>query len=327
VASNPEFLQEGKAVEDFFHPSRIVLGVDSERARQLLEEIYRPLHANVLVCDLTTAELIKYAANTFLAMKISYINMVAEVCDAVGADVSMVSRGIGLDKRIGPEFLSAGLGFGGYCFPKDLRGFIHLIEEQGLDASLAKSVEQINLRQPEHFLKKLLKALWVLDGKTIGVLGLAFKPGTDDIREAPSIKLIELLIRQGASVRLYDPTAMPSARSVIPEEPGKVKYCSSPYEVAEGAQALLLVTEWDEFRRLDWNRLCRLMDVPILLDGRNFLDPEAIRAAGFDYLGVGRGTLAPRYAADAGSRHLPASPPERLSQHPMSETNFNQELR
>ncbi|MFB3922540.1 MAG: UDP-glucose/GDP-mannose dehydrogenase family protein [Terriglobia bacterium] len=289
VASNPEFIQEGKAIEGFFRPNRIVLGVESPRARETLETIYRPLQANLLVCDLTTAELIKYASNAFLAMKISYINLVAEACDAVGADVNMVARGIGMDKRIGPDFLNAGLGFGGYCFPKDLRAFIHLLDGKGVDSGLLQSVENINLRQVEIFLRKLRNALWVLNGKSIGILGLAFKPGTDDVREAASLRIINSLLQEGASVRLYDPQAIPSVQQALGNATEGMMYCSSPYEAAAGTQALLLVTEWDEFRDLDWSRVRELMEVPIVLDGRNFFDPETIRAAGFEYIGMGRG--------------------------------------
>ena len=225
VASNPEFLQEGHAVENFFNPDRIVIGVDSERARELLETIYRPLKCPIVVTNTTTSELIKHAANAFLSTKISFINMVADMCEAVGADVVNVARGIGLDPRIGTGFLSAGIGFGGYCFPKDLRAFAYLGEEHGVDCSLLREVENINLRRINVFMKKVRKALWVVQGKTIGVLGLAFKPRTDDIREAPALKIIDLLLKEGASLRLFDPESMPNAQRVLPEQPGKVTYC------------------------------------------------------------------------------------------------------
>ncbi|MBZ5516205.1 MAG: UDP-glucose/GDP-mannose dehydrogenase family protein [Acidobacteriia bacterium] len=312
VASNPEFIQEGKAVEAFFHPSRIILGIESDRARRILEAIYQPLDARILVTDLTTAELIKYAANAFLATKISFINMVADVCDSLGADVTMVAHGIGLDPRIGPAFLNAGIGFGGYCFPKDLRAFIHLVEELGLESSLLQGVEEINLLRTEVFLKKLRQALWVLNGKTIALLGLAFKPGTDDVREAPSLRIAESLLREGAAIRLYDPQAMPGCRRALPEEPGRVIYCNSPYHAAEGAQALLLVTEWDQFRELDWARLRVVMDVPILLDGRNFIDPAEVRAAGFGYIGMGRGNAAAERALSPSLSPIPSSRHEDL---------------
>lgn len=288
VASNPEFLQEGKAVENFFHPDRIVIGVESDQARELLEEIYRPLNCPLVVTDLATAELIKHSANAFLSTKISFINMIADLCEAVGADVENVAQGIGLDARIGHQFLNAGVGFGGYCFPKDLRALIHLAEDHDVSCGILREVENVNLKRVSVFLDKLRHALWVLQGKTVGVLGLAFKPLTDDIREAPSMRIVGELLREGARVRLYDPQAMPNMRRVFPEEAGRVDYCRSASEVARGAHAILLVTEWDEFRRLDWAKLRRSMEVPVLLDGRNFLDPSAIQAAGFEYFSMGR---------------------------------------
>lgn len=288
VASNPEFLQEGKALQSFFQPDRLVCGVESERARALLEEIYRPLPCPLLMTDLNTAELIKHAANAFLATKISFINMVANLCEAVQADVTQVARGIGLDPRIGPEFLRAGVGYGGYCLPKDLRAFLHLAEEHRVDFSLLKEVERINQQRVPHLLKKVREALWVLQQKKIGLLGLAFKPGTDDIREAPSIEIIEGLLQEGAQLQLWDPQAMPNMQRRFPEEKGRLHYCSSAYEAARGAQALLLVTEWDEFRHLDLPRLRSLMEVAVLVDGRNLYDPEVVQKAGFEYVSVGR---------------------------------------
>ena len=288
VASNPEFLQEGKAVEGFFHPDRVVYGVDSERAKEILAKIYQPLNCPLLVTDLTTAEIIKHAANAFISTKISFINMVSDMCESVGADITKVSHGIGLDPRIGAGFLQAGIGFGGYCLPKDLRAFIHLGEEQGVDVSFLKEVEKINRRRVGLFLKKVRQALWVIRGKTIGILGLSFKPGTDDIREAPSLRIIETLLAEGAILRLYDPQAAANTRAVFPEEAGRVKYCASPLEAAAGAHALLLLTEWEEFLQLDLAHLSQLMQVPVLVDGRNFFDPQKARAAGFEYLSIGR---------------------------------------
>ncbi len=288
VASNPEFLQEGKALQDFFHPDRVVFGVESEKAREILAELYRPLNCPILVTDVSTAELIKHAANAFLAAKISFINMVADLCEAVGADVTKVARGIGLDPRIGPGFLNAGIGFGGYCLPKDLRAFIHLAEEHGVNCSLLKEVERINRLRIGLFLKKVRQTVWVHRGKTIGILGLAFKPGTDDVREAPSLQIIEALLKEGAVLQLYDPRAMPNIRSIFPEEEGRLFYCQSPYEAARGAHALLLLTEWDEFRQLDLLRVRDLMEVPVLVDGRNFYDPDYVRKAGFEYVCMGR---------------------------------------
>lgn len=288
VASNPEFLQEGKAVQDFFQPDRIVIGVESDRARQLLEDIYRPLKRPIVVTDLSTAELIKHAANAFLSTKISFINMVSDVCEAVGADVVRVAEGIGMDSRIGPQFLKAGIGFGGSCFPKDVRAFIHLAETHGQDVSLMHEVERINHRRVELFLKKIRKSLWVLRGKTLAVLGLSFKPLTDDIREAPALKMIGSLLEDGANLRLYCPQGMPNTRAVFPQEKGKLAYCKSAYEAARGAHAVLMLTEWDEFRDLDLPRLRDLMEVPIMIDGRNLYDPAQARKSGFEYYCMGR---------------------------------------
>lgn len=305
VASNPEFLREGRAIEDVLHPDRLILGVDTDRARQILETIYRPLKRPILVTDPTTAELIKHAANAFLSSKISYINMVADLCEAVGADVTMVAKGLGMDPRIGPEFLSAGIGYGGYCFPKDLRAFIHLAEEHGVDCSILKEVERVNQQRAEAFLKKLRKALWIVQGKAIGILGLAFKPHTDDIREAPSLRVIEALTEAGARMRLYDPQAMPSMRKVFPDQPGKIAYCSSPYEACQGVHALALLTEWDEFRALDLRRVRNLMELPILVDGRNMFDPEKVREAGLEYISVGRSSSGPVRTSPLGLGFLP----------------------
>jgi UDPglucose 6-dehydrogenase len=288
VASNPEFLQEGKAVDDFFRPDRIVIGVESERARELLEEIYRPLKRPIVVTNLCTAELIKHAANAFLSTKISFINMVSDVCEAVGADVVSVAEGIGLDSRIGPQFLKAGIGFGGSCFPKDVRAFIHLAETQGVNVSLMHEVERVNRERIGIFLKKLRKSLWVMRDKKLAILGLAFKPATDDIREAPALKIIDALLKEGASLRMYDPQGMPNTKAVFPEQAGRVEYCDSAYEAAQGAHAVLLLTEWDEFRQLDLDRLHDEMEVPIIVDGRNLYDPATIREHGFEYLCMGR---------------------------------------
>jgi UDPglucose 6-dehydrogenase len=288
VASNPEFLQEGRAIENFFHPDRIVLGVDSQRARDLLETIYRPLKCPMVVTNPTTAELIKHAANAFLSTKISFINMVADICEAVGADVASVAKGIGLDPRIGTQFLSAGIGFGGYCFPKDLRAFIHLGEGNGVDCTLLRAVESINHARIEAFLQKVREALWVVSGKTVAILGLAFKPQTDDIREAPSLNIIQALLREGANLRLYDPEAMQNARQSMPDQPGRLTYCASACEAVQGAHALAILTDWDEFRELDLARVRALMEVPIVVDGRNIWEPEAVRNAGFEYHCMGR---------------------------------------
>ena len=301
VASNPEFLQEGKAIQDFFHPDRIVCGVETEKAQRILEDIYRPLGCPMVMTNLTTAELIKHAANAFLCTKISFINMVADLCETLGADITSLANGIGLDHRIGHDFLNAGVGFGGYCFPKDLRAFIYLAEEHGADFSLLKQVEQINLRRIELFVKKIQQALWVIQGKRIAVLGLSFKPGTDDIREAPSIKVIEQLRRQGASLCLYDPCAMPNMRKVFPEDEHLI-YSKSAYEAAEDADALVILTEWEEFRELDLSRVRGVMRVPTVVDGRNIFDLQIMQQAGFEYLSVGREPLSLSLRPDISSR-------------------------
>jgi UDPglucose 6-dehydrogenase len=302
VASNPEFLQEGRALQDFFHPDRIVIGVESKRGQEILEEIYRPLQCPLVVTDLATAELIKHAANAFLSTKISFINMISDLCEAVGADVENVARGVGLDRRIGTAFLRAGVGFGGYCFPKDLRALVHLAEEHGVPCGILREVGEVNRRRLDVFLDKVRHALWVLPGKTIGVLGLAFKPLTDDIREAPSLRVIEELLKEGAALRLYDPQAMPAMQKVFPEEPGRIAYCDSACEAARGAHALLLITEWEEFRHLDWAKLRQVMEVPVVIDGRNFFDPEELRRVGFEYHCMGRGARPSMLAVGQGSK-------------------------
>jgi UDPglucose 6-dehydrogenase len=288
VASNPEFLQEGVAVKNIAQPERIVCGVDSERARSILEEIYRPLNSPLLMTGLSTAEVIKHAANSFLSMKISFINMVADLCEAIGADVTQVAKGIGMDGRIGPDFLQAGIGFGGYCFPKDLRAFIYLAQEYGVDFSLLKQVEAINERRVEAFIKKVRNALWVLHDKTIAVLGLAFKAGTDDTRESPSLRIVNALLEEGAVLRLHDPKAMPLLKKVLPEQENRLSYSESPYFAVAGAEAVLILTDWKEYRDLDWPKIRSLMDLPLVVDGRNLLDPDAMLKAGFEYISIGR---------------------------------------
>jgi UDPglucose 6-dehydrogenase len=288
VASNPEFLQEGSAVHNVFHPDRVICGVESEQASKILTAMYGPLRTSIITTDLNTAELTKHASNSFLAMKISFINMVADICEAIGADVTKVAQGIGMDPRIGSAFLQAGVGFGGYCFPKDLRAFIHLADGYGVDFSLLKEVEAINQQRTEMFIKKVRQALWVLRNKVIGVLGLAFKPSTDDIRESPSVKIIQALLDEGARLQLYDPKAMPNVERVLPPQEGRIRYCDTAYEASRAAQALLVLTEWKEFGELDLHRIRELMDIPVIVDGRNLFVPERVRSAGFEYLSVGR---------------------------------------
>jgi UDPglucose 6-dehydrogenase len=293
VAVNPEFLREGSAWTDLLHPDRIVLGVESERARALLLELYRPLIERlpadrVIVTDLNTAELIKHASNAFLATKISFINLMAEFCEASGADVALVARGMGLDPRIGPAFLRAGAGFGGYCLPKDLRALIRMGEERAIDVALLRAVEEINRRRVDRIVAKVEQALWVLRGKTVGILGVAFKPGTDDVREAPALRVMQRLLGEGVRLRVHDPQATDGARQALPEDGERVIYAASPYDAARGAHALVVLTEWPEYGDLDLTRLAALMETAVMVDARNLYDPAAARAAGFDYTSVGR---------------------------------------
>ena len=289
VASNPEFLREGTAIQDFMKPDRVVLGVESQRAKQLLCALYKPLGVPLVITDIKSAELIKHASNSFLSMKISFINAVAQICERCGADVQQVADGMGLDPRIGRAFLNAGAGFGGFCFPKDLEAFVKISEQLGYDFKLLKAVRDINEEQKRRFAEKIRQALWVVKGKIIGVLGLAFKPNTDDMRYAPAIDVIEHLQGEGATIKAFDPQAMKEASHLLP----KVKLCKDPYEVARGADCLAILTEWNEFKELDFKRLKKLMRQPLIVDGRNIYDPDQMRKLGFRYLGVGRGTNDP----------------------------------
>ena len=283
VVSNPEFLREGSAVEDLMKPDRIVVGVSSDRAIAPMKEIYTPFNAPIMFTDLNSAELIKHAANSFLALKISYINAVAAICEASGANVERVADGMGADKRIGRAFLNAGIGYGGSCFPKDISAFIRISRELGYEFRLLEEVEQINRDQKERFLKKIREALWVLRQKKIGVLGLAFKGNTDDVRSSVAISVVQQLIAEGAEVRAYDPKAMEKAKALVP---GAIMV-DSPEKVAAGADALLVLTEWSEFKTLPWVEIKKSMLSPLLFDGRNLLSREEMRAAGFTYTGIG----------------------------------------
>ena len=284
VASNPEFLREGTAIQDFMKPDRVVLGVESKRAKELLQALYKPLGVPIVVTDIASAELIKHASNSFLSMKISFINAVAQICERCGADVQQVADGMGLDPRIGRSFLNAGAGFGGFCFPKDLEAFIKISEQLGYDFELLKAVRNINEAQKRSFAAKVQRALWVVKGKTIGVLGLAFKPNTDDMRYAPAVDVIEYLQGEGAHVKAFDPQAMKEAAPLLP----KVKLCKDAYEVARGADCLVILTEWNEFKELDFSRLKKLLRQPLIIDGRNIYDPHRMQSLGFRYVGVGR---------------------------------------
>jgi len=284
LACNPEFLREGSAIEDFMKPDRIILGVKSERAGKKLADLYKPIGAPVLTTDISTAELIKHASNSFLALKISYINAVAAICEKTGADVMKVADGMGLDKRIGRSFLNAGIGYGGYCFPKDIAAFIKMAEEIGYDFELLNAVQKINDSQRNHVIRKARDLLENLKGKSIGILGLSYKPDTDDMREAPSIHIIGELINQGVSIKAYDPQAMQSAKFLLPG----IEYCQGPYDAASGSDALIILTEWDEFKSLDLPRIKQLLKQPVIIDGRNIFDPKVMKEYGFVYSGIGR---------------------------------------
>ena len=290
VVSNPEFLREGSAVGDFLAPDRIVVGAETERAAAVMRELYEPIakkhprEVPIIITDVNSAELIKHASNSFLALKISYINAVSQICELSGADVGKVAEGMGLDKRIGKGFLSAGAGFGGSCFPKDVAAFRQIAGELGYDFGLLKEVLDINELQKLLPVKKAKQALWVLKDKTIAVLGLAFKPNTDDIREAPALCCIRELLKDHAKVRTCDPQAAERTREVFPD----ITYCENAYDCVEGADAVLLMTEWDEFAKLDLPKVLQLMKHPIFIDGRNLFDPQQMHEVGFEYYSIGR---------------------------------------
>jgi len=284
VASNPEFLREGSAVSDFLNPDRVVIGVESDKAKEIMLDIYKPINAPILVTDIKSAELIKHASNAFLSMKISFINAISVICELSDASVEKVAEGMGLDKRIGKHFLSAGIGYGGFCFPKDLKAFIRIAHELGYDYRLLKEVENINEEQKERFVKKIESSLWNLRGKQIGILGLAFKPNTDDMRFAPSIDIISKLKTAGAKIKAYDPHAMNNAKKIIFD----IEYCQNSYEVAKDSDALAIITEWQEFKELDLNKIKEQMKLPIIVDGRNIYDPKIMKTLGFVYQSIGR---------------------------------------
>lgn len=284
VASNPEFLREGRAVYDIMNPDRIVIGVESQKAEKLLRELYAPFNAPIIVTDIKSAELIKHASNSFLATKISFINAVANICERVGADILKVAEGMGYDSRIGRSFLNAGIGFGGSCFPKDLSAFIHIAQKYGYDFRLLKEVLNINKEQKKLIATKVKEALWILKDKKIGIWGLAFKPNTDDMRQAPSIDIIEMLQNDGAIIKAFDPQAMGKAKYVLKN----VTFCKDPYEVAEGSDCVVVITEWNEFKEIDLVKVKEKMANPIIIDGRNIYDPDKMKKLGFMYHGIGR---------------------------------------
>src|SRR5215813_7233298 len=284
VVSNPEFLREGFAVEDLLKPDRIVIGVRSQRPVQAMKEIYAPFNAPIIVTDINSAELIKHASNSFLALKISYINAISVLCEAAGANVQEVANGMGMDDRIGRRFLNASLGFGGSCFPKDLSAFIKIAEQVGYDFGLLKEVQKINIAQMDRFIKKILETLWVLKDKRIGVLGLAFKQNTDDIRQSPAIDVCHRLQQQGAHLRVHDPKAMDKAKALLKD----VTFVEDVNDVADGCDALVVATEWEEFKKLDLERVRKALTHPILFDGRNLFDPKEMEGLGFIYKSIGR---------------------------------------
>ena len=288
VASNPEFLREGCAIEDAFNPDRIVIGVESDRAAALLKEVYDPIvkksGCHFLVMNMASAELTKHASNSFLAMKISYINAVSRVCELAEADVEQVAHGMGLDPRVGARFLQAGVGFGGSCFPKDVDAFVHLSDRLGYNFELLKEVQRINKSQREHLLHRIQHELWVIQDKTIAILGLAFKPGTDDIREAPSLFFVSQLLEARAKLKVWDVIAEPKFREIHPE----LAYFKDPYECLKDADLLLILTEWPEVKNLDLKKVKSLLKCPVIVDGRNVFEPAEMRAMGFIYHSIGR---------------------------------------
>jgi UDPglucose 6-dehydrogenase len=290
VVSNPEFLREGSAIEDTLRPDRIVIGAPSQQVAMTLLELYAPLERPMIITDVPSAEMIKYASNAFLATKISFANAIANLCEVAGADVTQVMKGMGLDARIGPAFLSAGLGYGGSCFPKDTDSLIHTAATLGYDFSLLRAVVEINRGRSERFVETMRRALAPLEGRIIAVLGVAFKPNTDDMRDAKSIEVTERLVRLGATVRAYDPVALDNARAALPSS---VTYCASSYEAAAGADAIALITEWNEFKFLNLERVRQVMRRPVIFDGRNLWEPERMRRLGFEYHSIGRRPVLP----------------------------------
>ncbi len=284
VASNPEFLREGDAIEDTLRPDRVVFGVETRRAEMVLRGLYAPFRAPIVVTDIRSAELIKHASNSFLALKISYINGLAAVCEKSGASVTEVARGMGMDRRIGKEFLNAGIGYGGSCFPKDVAAFEAISREMGCDFAILREVQRINAEARERFLQKVEQELWIVKGKTIAALGLSFKPDTDDLRDSVAVAVVQRLAGMGARIRAYDPRAMGKARKILKG----VTLCRSALEAASGADCALLLTEWDEFRRIDLNKFRQKMAHPTVIDGRNLFDPAKMRELGFTYRSVGR---------------------------------------
>ncbi len=285
VVSNPEFLREGSAIKDTLYPERIVIGAPNHKVAMKLLELYSTLERPMLITDVPSAEMIKYASNSFLATKISFVNAIANICEKAGADISQVVKGMGYDSRIGPQFLQAGLGYGGSCFPKDAESLLHTATKNGVDFSLLKEVISINKDRVPHFVGMIKEKLNGVKGKTLAMFGLAFKPDTDDLREAKSLEIIKLLLLEGADIKAYDPVAMENCRQVYPD----ITYCENPYQAAENADALLVITEWREFKLVNLERIKELMRNPVVFDGRNLYNPERKRKLGFEYYSIGRG--------------------------------------
>ncbi len=293
IVSNPEFLREGSAIEDFMRPNRVVIGADSAEAVAIMKNLYRPLYlleTPIVITDIPTAEMIKYASNAFLATKVSFINEIANLCEKVGADVQVVSKGMGLDHRIGSKFLHAGPGFGGSCFPKDVAALIQTGDRVGSEMQIAKAAAAVNERQKLAMVEKIRQTLDGLQGKTIGVLGLSFKPNTNDLREAPALTIIEGLLNAGCAVRAYDPASLEEGSKLLP----KITPCTDLYEAAKGSDALVIMTEWNQFRNLEFDRLKMLLRQPVLIDLRNVYEPERVAGMGFRYVSVGRPAQSPK---------------------------------
>jgi UDPglucose 6-dehydrogenase len=287
IVSNPEFLREGSAIEDFMRPNRVIIGANSQQAVAIMSDLYKPLYlieTPFVITNIKTAELIKYASNSFLAAKISFINEIANLCEKVGADVHMVAKGIGLDQRIGPKFLHPGPGYGGSCLPKDTLALLKMAEEHGVELGIVDAAVKANERQWELMIKKIRDATGTLKNKTIAILGLSFKPNTDDIREAPSLNIIKKLLKEGAKIRAYDPVSMKGANTILPD----ITYCKDTYDAVKGANALVIMTEWNQFRNLELDRLKRLLKEPYFFDLRNIYEPQKLRTKGFKYFSVGR---------------------------------------
>ena len=284
IASNPEFLREGSAVYDFFNPDRIVVGTDSKKAKEILKNLYAPLKSKIIITDINTAEIIKHASNSFLAAKISFINAVARICDLAGANVKDVAYALGLDKRIGKYFLDAGIGYGGFCFPKDLEAFLYISKKLGYEFGLLSEVKKINETQKLYFVEKIKEKLWILKDKKIAILGLSFKPNTDDLRFAPSIDIINYLLKEGASISAYDPKSNEAAKKIFKDN---IYFAKNIYDAVKNSDCICFLTEWEEFKKIDFKKIKKLLKTPIIADGRNMFNRKELEFLGFEYIGIG----------------------------------------